>query len=86
VLPSLRNMQSNPNVEVVKSENESNLALLRRFSKRVQGSGILNKVRAIRYRTRRQSRLKRKLSALKFIGICAGRKKLEKLGKLEEKR
>ena len=36
------------NVEVVKGPNENNLSVLRRFSKRVQGSGVLPRVRSKR--------------------------------------
>ena len=43
------------NVEVQKTGSESSLSLLRRFSKRVQGSGVLNRVRRLRYKTRNQS-------------------------------
>lgn len=70
------------NVEVQKSGSESNLALLRRFSKRVQNSGVLNKVRSIRYKTRTESPLKRKLGTLKFLERQAERERLAKLGKL----
>lgn len=81
-------MQSSVNVEVTKSGSESNLALLRRFSKRVQGSGVLNKVRSVRYKTRTESPLKRKLSRLKFLERQAERERLSKLGKapVEKKR
>lgn len=76
------------NVEVQKTGSESSLSLLRRFSKRVQGSGVLNRVRSIRYKTRNQSPLKRKMAALKFMGKRAEYEKLAKLGKLppEKKR
>lgn len=78
-------MQRRTNVEVEKTDNESTLALLRRFSKRVQGSGILNRVRGKRYQTRTQSRLKRKVSALKLLEKRAEQGRLAKLGKLQEK-
>ncbi|HCB35374.1 MAG: hypothetical protein A2W52_03460 [Candidatus Taylorbacteria bacterium RIFCSPHIGHO2_02_49_25] len=62
--------------------------MLRRFSKRVQGSGVLSKVRSVRYKTRVQSVLKRKLSTLKLLKKQAKRLYLAKLGKLppEEKK
>jgi ribosomal protein S21 len=43
------------NIEVEKNNNENNLSLLRRFTKRVQGSGILPRVRSIRYKSRKLS-------------------------------
>lgn len=71
------------NVEVQKTGGESNLSLLRRFSKRVQGSGVLNRIRSIRYKTRRQSQLKRKQTVLKSLERKATRNRLIKLGKLQ---
>ncbi len=75
-------------VEVEKTENESTLALLRRFSKRVQSSGNLTRVRSKRYQNRILSPLKRKMSALKLLEKRAEYEKLAKLGKLppEKKR
>lgn len=71
------------NVEVQKAGSESNLSLLRRFSKRVQSAGILKRVRRIRYKNRNQSQLKRKRSALKLIERKTLRDRLLKLGKLQ---
>ncbi len=70
------------NVEVQKTGTESNLSLLRRFTKRVQGAGILRRVRSIRYKERNQSTLKRKRATLKFLDRTAKRERLAKLGKL----
>ena len=75
-------MQSMTNVEVQKTGSESNLSLLRRFTKRVQGAGILNRVRGIRYSERVTSPFKRKAATLKRIVKRAEREKLAKLGKL----
>lgn len=74
-------MQANINVEVQKAGSESNLALLRRFSKRVQGAGIINRVRGLRYKERNQSPFKRKQATLKRLIRFAERERLEKLGK-----
>lgn len=78
----------NVNVEVQKTGNESSLSLLRRFSKRVQSSGVLTKKRSLRYKTRNQSTLRKKTATLKFLDRMAEREKLAKLGKLpvEKKR
>ena len=75
-----------PTVEVEKTGNESTLALLRRFSKRVQGAGILPRVRGRRYKARKESRLKRKNSALKMMEKRIAFERLAKLGKLPEKK
>ncbi|MDO8594398.1 MAG: hypothetical protein Q7R93_02695 [bacterium] len=78
----------NVNVEVQKTGSESSLSLLRRFTKRVQGSGVLMKVRSLRYKTRNQSTLKKKMATLKFLERGVVRERLAKLGKLpvEKKR
>ena len=43
------------NAEVVKTGNENNVNLIRRFTKKVQGSGVLPRVRSIRYASRKMS-------------------------------
>jgi ribosomal protein S21 len=43
------------NIEVVKGSSENNLSVLRRFTKRVQGAGILPRVRSKRYADREKS-------------------------------
>lgn len=75
-------MKRQTTVEVERIENESTLALLRRFSKRVQGSGNLNRVRGRRYQKRTESPLKRKMSALKLLERRSKYERLAKLGKL----
>jgi len=81
------------NVEVKKNPNESTASLIRRFTKRVQGSGVLPRVRGVAYRERPLSRLKRKMKTLKSIDRRKELKsidrrkeieKLKKLGKLQE--
>ena len=70
------------NIEVEKNNNENNLSLLRRFTKRVQGSGILPRVRSIRYKTRKLSAYKTKMKTLKVIKRRKEVEKLIKLGKM----
>ncbi len=72
------------NVAVERVNNENNLALLRRFTKRVQGSGVLNRVRSIRYSERAPSRYTRKKHALKAISRREEVAELIKLGKMQE--
>lgn len=72
------------NVSVERTNNENNLALLRRFTKRVQGSGVLNRVRGIRYNERAPSRYTKKKHALKAIARRAEVAELIKLGKMQE--
>jgi ribosomal protein S21 len=40
------------NIEVERGANENSVSLLRRFTKRVQGAGVLPRVRSIRYASR----------------------------------
>lgn len=71
--------------EVRKNSNESTPSLVRRFTKRVQGSGALNKVRGNRYYERAKSKLVVKNSALKVISRRKEIDRLRKLGKLAER-
>lgn len=70
------------NVEVVKNANETTASLVRRFTKRVQGSGILPRVRSLRYSDRPFTKFSRKKAALKRIIRQEERAVLEKLGKI----
>lgn len=70
-------------IEVSKTNNESNSSLLRRFSKRVQGLGLVRKVRGERFHTRAKSALKKKNDALKKLKKRAEYQRLWKLGKIK---
>lgn len=77
---------SNVNVEVKKNANENALSLVRRFQKRVQESGVLPRVRSLRYSDRVLSDLKVKRAKMKKL---AGKQKYElakRMGKLVEKK
>jgi ribosomal protein S21 len=69
-------------IEVKKNPNENNSSVLRRFSRRIQESGIIRKVKGDRYNVRKESRLKMKKSALKRLGRRKEIEKLKKLGKM----
>lgn len=73
------------NIEVEKNNNENNVNLLRRFTKRVQGSGILPRVRSIRYKERKLSAYKRKIKTLKSIRRKEEIAELIKMGKMTAK-
>ncbi|HEY9583331.1 MAG TPA: hypothetical protein VJK09_03455 [Candidatus Paceibacterota bacterium] len=69
---------------VIKVDNEKSQGpsvILRQFSKRVSGSGILRTARGSRYHERSQSDLSRKRSALKRIEKRHAMAKLIKQGK-----
>ena len=51
-------------MEVRKREGESSAALIYRFTKKVQQSGVLREAKKRRFRKRKESRVKRKASAL----------------------
>jgi len=72
------------NVEVQKNNNENAVNLLKRFTKRVQGAGILNRVRKLRYSKRTESRYVRKKRTLKSIRRKEERDLLIRLGKAPE--
>ena len=71
-------------IEVKKKENESIGSLLRRFSKKVQQSGLLLQARGSRFFEKGKSRTERRKSALRRNKIVVEREKLKKLGKLED--
>jgi ribosomal protein S21 len=72
------------NVEVEKNNNESSANVIRRFTKRVQGAGIVPKVRGGRYYTRIKSRNVQRTSKLKKLEKREVYEKLVKLGKVQE--
>ncbi len=69
------------NVEVQKNNNENATNLLKRFTKRVQGSGVLVRVRGLRYAQRAESRYVRKKKTLKGIRRKTAHDVLVKMGK-----
>jgi hypothetical protein len=73
------------NIEVEKNSNESNTSILRRFTKKVQGSGILPRVRSIRYSGRKLSPYKTKMARLSSLSKKAEIENLIKMGKIVEK-
>lgn len=72
----------NINVEVTKNNNENTGSLLRRFTRRVQGAGILRRVRSIRYNQRELSEYTRKKNTLKKMEKTKKIEKLKKLGRM----
>lgn len=73
------------NVKVEKQGGENNTTLIRRFTKRVQGSGILPRVKSIRFRNRPVSETKKKQQALKRLQKMKEREIMIKLGKIQER-
>jgi len=71
--------------EVKKQGSESGAAIIRRFTKRVQGTKALIKVRQERYFERSMSKLKTKRRALVSMTKRKDYDRLKKLGKIPEK-
>ena len=71
-------------IQVKKKEKETAESLIRRFSRRVQQSGVLRQVRQSRFRTVEQSRDKRREEALYKVKIRKEINRLKKLGKFDE--
>jgi len=73
------------NVEVEKNNQESTANLIRRFTRRVQGSGIIPRMRSNRYFSRTKSENVRKEARLKKLQGKEQYEKLVKLGKIQER-
>lgn len=72
------------NAEVQKSGNETALSVIRKFSRRVQSTGLVKSVRSRRYFARDASKIVRKKRALKLIKRRAEYQQLVKEGKVIE--
>ena len=72
------------NAEVTKSGSESTLSVIRKFSRRVQGTGLVKNARKTRYYERTKSKTVQKKRALKLIKRRADFKQLVKEGKAPE--
>lgn len=73
------------NAEVQKNENETPINLIRRFSKRVQGTGLIRELRQRRYFERQKSREVRRKHTLKVLRRREKVAELIKLGKMVER-
>ncbi|MCK4386913.1 MAG: 30S ribosomal protein S21 [Candidatus Pacebacteria bacterium] len=73
------------NVEITKNNGaENDMNLIRRFTKKIRNSGILPRVRSIRYHNRKTSKYVKKQETLKSISKKAEIQRLIKLGKMPE--
>lgn len=71
-------------IEVKKKIGETTKSLLRRFSRRIQQSGVLIRARKSRFLEREKSKRERRTSALRRVKIGKEKEKLRKMGLLEE--
>lgn len=70
------------NIEVKRKDGEHNSGILRRFTRKVQGSGILPRVRGIRYESRPETKFRRKKKTIKALRFSENLEKQIKLGKV----
>lgn len=73
----------NINVEVEKNPSESTANLVRRFTKRMQGAGIVHKIRKGRYFKREKSENVNRAAKLLKLEKQTRYEKLLKLGKIQ---
>lgn len=69
------------NVEVTRNQGENAMSVIRRFTRKVQGSGVIPRVRSLRFAERTQSPYKVKVKTLKGIKRRADLAQLVKEGK-----
>lgn len=74
------------NVKVERNNNESTANLIRRFTKRVQGSGIIPRKRGSRFFEREKSSNVRREKRLKKLERKEEYETLVKLGKVQDRR
>lgn len=70
-------------VEIKRGENESVSSALRRFTKRVQQSGVLGRAKKNRFKVRKLSDFKKRKNALLRIQRRKEFERLQKLGKIK---
>ena len=71
-------------IEVKKKEGETTRSLLRRFTRRIQQSGILIRARKARFLEKEKSKKEKRLNALRREKVVKEKEKLRKMGLLEE--
>lgn len=73
------------NTEVTRTKKENNTSLIKRFTRRVSESGVLQKVRSNRFLERSPSPLIKKQAKVKSLRKKAEIEKMIKLGKMPER-
>ena len=71
-------------IEVKKKDRESSDSLIKRFSRRVQQSGVLLQARKVRFHSRPKKKREMRESALYRAKIKKEVDKLKKMGKFDE--
>ncbi len=73
-------------IQVAKKSGENSASLMRRFSRKSKDSGLIRKVRSLRYAERKLSDFVMKKNALKKIKNAEERDHLMKMGKITDRR
>lgn len=71
-------------IQVKRKERETPESLIRRFSRRMQQSGVLQRARKVRFRQEEKSRTEKRQEALYKVKIRKEIDRLKKLGKFDE--
>ena len=71
-------------IEVNRKDRESPESLIRRFSRRIQQSGVLMRARKVRFRTDEKSKTELRAGAMYKIKVKKVVNRLKKIGKFEE--
>jgi len=72
-------------IKAKRKREESTNAFLRRFTRKVQQSGVLVRARRVRFKADAKTRREKQLAAIRRQKNLKERERLFKLGKLEEK-
>lgn len=71
-------------IDVNKREGESNESLMRRFTRRVQSTGMLIRVKKGQYLAKKPNKRAQRLAAIRRSKVAEEREHLRKIGKLDE--
>jgi len=69
------------NVNLKKKDKQSSADLLKNFTRLVKSSGVIQKLKSVRYYERAESDFKKEAAALKKLKKTAELERLKKLGK-----
>lgn len=71
-------------ISLKKKDSESNESLMRRFSRKVQSTGVLNRVKKAQFFTKKPKKRAVRLAAIRKTELAQEREYLRKIGKLDE--
>ncbi|MFZ2226616.1 MAG: hypothetical protein WA064_04110 [Candidatus Moraniibacteriota bacterium] len=71
-------------IEVKRKDRETPESLIRRFSRRIQQSGVLSRARKVRFRTDEKSKTELRAGAMYKVKVRKVVNRLKKIGKFDE--